>query len=246
MWKQVEGFKSAIYPVLRNAAQGVHFICYSQGLNVLNIWFICYLFCHFSIRLTCTVNNNTLFFVFLAGGLVCRGILSTLPDHNVQTFISLSSPQAGQYGGKWDFWSHDFYTETCLNPSWCLCLFLLPRHGLFEVPLPSLLQVQPLPYLLHCFWSDDLHLQLLEWWEFWNIFVSVLWPCVDGKLNSANRKKNQETFTSFDTLLWFSLLSSSRPSPQRQICEQQWVLGSAQQWEAQSKFNRLVNLWIYD
>uniref|UniRef100_A0A3P8VST8 palmitoyl-CoA hydrolase n=1 Tax=Cynoglossus semilaevis TaxID=244447 RepID=A0A3P8VST8_CYNSE len=62
MWKQVEGFKSAIYPVLRNAAQGVHFICYSQG------------------------------------GLVCRGILSTLPDHNVQTFISLSSPQAGQYG----------------------------------------------------------------------------------------------------------------------------------------------------
>lgn len=189
MWKQVEGFKSAIYPVLRNAAQGVHFICYSQGLNVLNIWFICYLFCHFSIRLTCTVNNNTLFFVFLAGGLVCRGILSTLPDHNVQTFISLSSPQAGQYGGKWDFWSNDFYTETCLNPSWCLCLFLLPRHRLFEVPLPSLLQVQPLPYLLHCFWSDDLHLQLLEWWEFWNIFVSVLWPCVDGKLNSANRKK---------------------------------------------------------
>ncbi|CAF93932.1 unnamed protein product, partial [Tetraodon nigroviridis] len=62
MWKQVEGFKAAIYPIMQNAEDGVHFICYSQG------------------------------------GLVCRGILSTLSEHNVNTFISLSSPQAGQYG----------------------------------------------------------------------------------------------------------------------------------------------------
>ncbi|KAF7210891.1 lysosomal thioesterase PPT2 isoform X1 [Nothobranchius furzeri] len=62
MWKQVEGFKAAIYPIMQNAADGVHLICYSQG------------------------------------GLVCRGILSTLPDHNVHSFISLSAPQAGQYG----------------------------------------------------------------------------------------------------------------------------------------------------
>ncbi|KAM9384484.1 lysosomal thioesterase PPT2 [Pholidichthys leucotaenia] len=62
MWKQVEGFKAAIYPILQNAVDGVHLICYSQG------------------------------------GLVCRGILSTLPDHNVHSFISLSAPQAGQYG----------------------------------------------------------------------------------------------------------------------------------------------------
>ncbi|XP_028656840.1 lysosomal thioesterase PPT2-A-like isoform X1 [Erpetoichthys calabaricus] len=62
MWKQVEGFKNAIYPIMQNAADGVHLICYSQG------------------------------------GLVCRGILSVLPDHNVDSFISLSSPQAGQYG----------------------------------------------------------------------------------------------------------------------------------------------------
>lgn len=34
------------------------------------------------------------------GGLVCRGILSTLSEHNVNSFISLSSPQAGQYGGQ--------------------------------------------------------------------------------------------------------------------------------------------------
>ncbi|XP_019726341.1 lysosomal thioesterase PPT2 [Hippocampus comes] len=60
MWKQVEGFKAAIYPIMQNSAEGVHFICYSQG------------------------------------GLICRGILSTLPNHNVHSFISLSSPQAGR------------------------------------------------------------------------------------------------------------------------------------------------------
>uniref|UniRef100_H2SFF7 palmitoyl-CoA hydrolase n=1 Tax=Takifugu rubripes TaxID=31033 RepID=H2SFF7_TAKRU len=35
---------------------------------------------------------------FSQGGLICRAFLSTTPDHNVHTFISLSSPQAGQYG----------------------------------------------------------------------------------------------------------------------------------------------------
>lgn len=31
LWKQVEGFKEAIYPIMQNAADGVHLICYSQG-----------------------------------------------------------------------------------------------------------------------------------------------------------------------------------------------------------------------
>ncbi|KAM8735364.1 lysosomal thioesterase PPT2-A-like [Acanthopagrus schlegelii] len=35
---------------------------------------------------------------FSQGGLICRALVSTMPDHNVHTFISLSSPQAGQYG----------------------------------------------------------------------------------------------------------------------------------------------------
>lgn len=47
-------------------------------------------------------NHKDVFYLICLcqGGLICRGILSTLADHNVQTFISLSSPQAGQYGGK--------------------------------------------------------------------------------------------------------------------------------------------------
>ncbi|KAM7421403.1 hypothetical protein PAMA_015502 [Pampus argenteus] len=35
---------------------------------------------------------------FSQGGLICRALLSTTPYHNVHSFISLSSPQAGQYG----------------------------------------------------------------------------------------------------------------------------------------------------
>ncbi|CAN9514161.1 unnamed protein product [Ophioblennius macclurei] len=35
---------------------------------------------------------------FSQGGLVCRALLNISPCHNVHTFISLSSPQAGQYG----------------------------------------------------------------------------------------------------------------------------------------------------
>ncbi|XP_041843908.1 lysosomal thioesterase PPT2-A-like isoform X2 [Melanotaenia boesemani] len=35
---------------------------------------------------------------FSQGGLICRGVLSTMPNHNVHTFIGLSSPLAGQYG----------------------------------------------------------------------------------------------------------------------------------------------------
>ncbi|XP_069775668.1 lysosomal thioesterase PPT2 isoform X2 [Narcine bancroftii] len=71
LWSQVEGFKQAIYPIMENAANGVHMICYSQG------------------------------------GLICRGILSTMPAHNVHTLVSLSSPMLGQYGDtdylKWLF-----------------------------------------------------------------------------------------------------------------------------------------------
>ncbi|XP_028834878.1 lysosomal thioesterase PPT2-like [Denticeps clupeoides] len=62
LWKQVEGFKNAIYPIMQSASEGVHLICYSQG------------------------------------GLVCRGILASLPEHNVHSLIMLSCPLAGQYG----------------------------------------------------------------------------------------------------------------------------------------------------
>ena len=60
------------------------------GLNV-NIGYIVYNECSF----------YYVIFLFLSkGGIICRGILETMSDHNVHTFIALSSPQMGQYGGK--------------------------------------------------------------------------------------------------------------------------------------------------
>ncbi|XP_061531730.1 lysosomal thioesterase PPT2-A-like [Phycodurus eques] len=35
---------------------------------------------------------------FSQGGLICRALLSTTPNHNIHNFIALSSPLAGQYG----------------------------------------------------------------------------------------------------------------------------------------------------
>ncbi|KAM3615141.1 uncharacterized protein V6R79_024021 [Siganus canaliculatus] len=71
MWRQVEGFKKSISSMMKNAPDGVHLLCFSQG------------------------------------GLICRALLATTPDHNVHTFVSLSSPLAGQYGDtsylKWVF-----------------------------------------------------------------------------------------------------------------------------------------------
>ncbi|XP_035683878.1 lysosomal thioesterase PPT2-A-like isoform X2 [Branchiostoma floridae] len=62
MWEQVRGFQKTMAPIMQQAKDGVHIICYSQG------------------------------------GLICRGVLESMDDHNVDTFISLSSPLMGQYG----------------------------------------------------------------------------------------------------------------------------------------------------
>ncbi|XP_017345730.1 lysosomal thioesterase PPT2-A-like [Ictalurus punctatus] len=62
LWEQVNGFRKVIGPIMENAKDGIHLICFSQG------------------------------------GLVCRGIIATLPKHNIHSLIFLSSPLAGQYG----------------------------------------------------------------------------------------------------------------------------------------------------
>lgn len=43
--------------------------------------------------------NKTHVAGYSQGGIISRGIVETT-NHNITTFISLSSPQAGQYGGQ--------------------------------------------------------------------------------------------------------------------------------------------------
>ena len=43
------------------------------------------------------------------GGLIARGIIETFSDLDIKTFVSLSSPQAGQYGGNLERISQNFF-----------------------------------------------------------------------------------------------------------------------------------------
>ncbi|EDL83412.1 palmitoyl-protein thioesterase 2, isoform CRA_c [Rattus norvegicus] len=71
------------------------------------------------------------------GGLVCRALLSVMDEHNVDSFISLSSPQMGQYGGEWALWTVEANMSGAqrFEAPWHCCSLLL-RHGLFEVAVP--------------------------------------------------------------------------------------------------------------
>jgi hypothetical protein len=82
MWKQLEGIRAKMIPIFEKHPDGVNMLCYSQGLSPV------------------AINNYYNYAtVSIAGGLTCRGVLQTTPNHSVKTFILLSSPQAGQFGG---------------------------------------------------------------------------------------------------------------------------------------------------
>lgn len=53
---------------------------------------------HYCLNTSCC--DSFILHFFPQGGLICRALLATTPHHNVHTFISLASPQAGQYGGQ--------------------------------------------------------------------------------------------------------------------------------------------------
>lgn len=60
-------------------------------------------------------------------------------------------------------YSDFFFLRLDLHP--CSSVFPL-RHRLLKVPLPSVCEVKHLPPVLHRIWTEDIHLQLLEWWNF--------------------------------------------------------------------------------
>ncbi|CAK9812741.1 Lysosomal thioesterase PPT2 homolog [Anthophora plagiata] len=59
------------------------------------------------------------------GGLLARAILQTFPDHNIQNFISLSSPQAGQYGTKF---LHLFFPDLICETAYELFYSKVGQH----------------------------------------------------------------------------------------------------------------------
>ncbi|XP_003704313.1 palmitoyl-protein thioesterase 2 [Megachile rotundata] len=59
------------------------------------------------------------------GGLLARAILQRFPDHNVRNFISLSSPQAGQYGTRF---LHLFFNNLTCETAYELFYSELGQH----------------------------------------------------------------------------------------------------------------------
>lgn len=63
------------------------------------------------------------------GGLVCRGLLSTIPDHNVDTLIAVSSPMAGMYGGLYAM----LYDGTFVKLEYLLALIKLFMRAVLHI-----------------------------------------------------------------------------------------------------------------
>ncbi|KAF5271373.1 hypothetical protein FQA39_LY08171 [Lamprigera yunnana] len=65
------------------------------------------------------------FLGYSQGGLLARAILQTFPNHNVHNFISLSSPQAGQYGTEF---LHLIFPNLALKSAYQLFYSRLGQH----------------------------------------------------------------------------------------------------------------------
>lgn len=80
MWYQVQKLNESLVNITKQHPEGVHFL----GTIPRDLW-------SFSVK-------NVL--GYSQGALLGRTILQANPDHNVINYISLSGPQAGQYGSK--------------------------------------------------------------------------------------------------------------------------------------------------
>uniref|UniRef100_A0A2M4BW29 palmitoyl-CoA hydrolase n=1 Tax=Anopheles marajoara TaxID=58244 RepID=A0A2M4BW29_9DIPT len=100
------------------------------------------------------------------GGLLGRAVLQTYPDHCVRTFISLSSPQAGQFG---DDFLHLIFPSLVAKTAYQLFYSYVGQHT-----------------SVGNYWNDPHHQDLFE--QF-----SIFLPYVNNRLYSTNSTQFRET-----------------------------------------------------
>ncbi|XP_049963120.1 lysosomal thioesterase PPT2 homolog [Schistocerca serialis cubense] len=108
------------------------------------------------------------------GGLIARAILQQFPNHNVKTFISLSSPQAGQYGTQF---LHLFFPN-------------LVRETAYELFYSSLGQHTSVGN----YWNDPYHKEL-----YYN--YSKFLPYINNELESPYSSQYKYGLTKLDNLV---------------------------------------------
>ncbi|XP_022320682.2 lysosomal thioesterase PPT2-like [Crassostrea virginica] len=114
------------------------------------------------------------FLCYSQGGLLCRGILSSM-NHTVHTFVSLSSPQAGQYG---------------ISTSWSKNLDFVKVNAykvLYTKPLQKMLSIAN-------YWNDPHHQPL---YQNFSEFLSPL----DGSSKTPNISEFKENFLKLKRLV---------------------------------------------
>ena len=108
------------------------------------------------------------------GGLIARAILQRYPDHNVKNFISLSSPQAGQYGTKF---LHLFFPDLVRETAYELFYSKIGQHT-----------------SVGNYWNDPHHQEL--YYKY-----SKFLPYVNNERNSTNRATFKEGITKLKRLV---------------------------------------------
>nr|CAD7568058.1 unnamed protein product [Timema californicum] len=108
------------------------------------------------------------------GGLIARSILENFPDHNVKTFISLSAPQAGQYGTQF---LHLFFPSLVCETAYELFYSIIGQHT-----------------SVGNYWNDPHHQSL-----YYN--YSKFLPYVNNELLSNSSKLFRKGLTKLKTLV---------------------------------------------
>lgn len=108
------------------------------------------------------------------GGLLSRAILEYYPDHNVNTFISLSAPQCGQYGTKF---LHIFFPTLACETAYELFYSSIGQHT-----------------SVGNYWNDPYHQKLF--FEY-----SAFLPYVNNLVPSENSKLFKKGFTKIKKLV---------------------------------------------
>ncbi|XP_058120725.1 lysosomal thioesterase PPT2 homolog [Anopheles ziemanni] len=128
-----------------------------------------------NLRSICTAHPEGINMIgYSQGGLLGRAVLQTYPDHCVKTFISLSSPQAGQFG---DDFLHLIFPSLVAKTAYQLFYTYLGQHT-----------------SVGNYWNDPHHQDLFE--EY-----SIFLPYINNRIYSTNSTQFRDTLMRLDRLV---------------------------------------------
>lgn len=123
---------------------------------------------------------------------MARAVLQSFPDHNIKKFISLSSPQAGQFGSKSFCFHHRHqYKEIVISASFLHLIFPdLAAKTAFELFYSKVGQHTSVGN----YWNDPKKQEL--YYEY-----SVFLPYINNEIESSNSSDFKAALTKLEKLI---------------------------------------------